>query len=211
MSNDPVTVTSEFSENFLIFWLFCNVKSRWWFCFQQCAYITPSSSMFVTPSSRVFVTPSSRVFVTNCDRLWLETVLWIRDISVRIRIRILILGFEPFPNGSRSGFTSGSGSCFSRQRPKKKFFQRYFAYYFLKVHVHQYSKSKSQKELNKIVKVKGFLTFFVCWWKDPDPVADPISYKLWLIRDARKHTIRIHRLVRNSQYRFWMGKTQRES
>jgi hypothetical protein len=178
MSNDPVTVTSEFSGKFSYFWLFCNVKSRWWFCFQQCAlhpdqqcvtpcstmyeYITPSSSMFVIPSSRVFVTPSSRVFVTNCDRLWLETVLWIHDISVRIRILILILGLVPFPNGSRSGTTSGSVSCFFRQRPTKnnlvsKDFLLITFWRYINISIQS---KKSQKELNKIVKVKVFLTFF---------------------------------------------------
>ena len=34
------------------------------------------------------------------------------------------------------------------------------AYYFLKVHLHNFSKTKSQKEPHKIVGIKVFLTIF---------------------------------------------------
>ncbi len=61
----------------------------------------------------------------------LQPVLWIRDIFVRIRILL---------------FSSGT---FKMQ---KKLVFKYFAYYFLKVHlrVHHFSKIKShQKEVTK--------------------------------------------------------------
>jgi hypothetical protein len=40
-------------------------------------------------------------------------------------------------------------------------------FYVLEVHLHPSTKMKSQKEV-KIVEIKVFLTFFACWWKDPD-------------------------------------------
>ncbi len=77
-------------------------------------------------------------------------VLRIHDILGWIRIR----GSMPLTNGS--GFGSGSGSwiqilLFSsltfKMPAKNKFFNTIFsAYYFLKLHLHHYSKIKSQKE-----------------------------------------------------------------
>jgi hypothetical protein len=86
-------------------------------------------------------------------------VLWIRDILVgyesrsgsldphhidlRIRIRILHVS---------------SVAC--KLPPKNKFFLSLIAYYFLKVHLHQSSKIKSQKVIKKTVEIKFSLTFF---------------------------------------------------
>jgi hypothetical protein len=79
----------------------------------------------------------------------LQTVFWIHDILVWIRIR----GSRPLTNGS------GSGSWIRILDPypaifvidlqgasKKKFLYQFFACYFLKVHLHYFSKIKSQKE-----------------------------------------------------------------
>ncbi len=55
-------------------------------------------------------------------------------------------------------------SSVADKQPTKNMF---FAYYFLKVHLHQSSKIKSQKKLQK-EEIKVFLTFFACSWKDPD-------------------------------------------
>jgi hypothetical protein len=52
---------------------------------------------------------------------------------------------------------------------KKLIFNKIFsAYYFLKVHLHHFSKIKSQEW------IKAFLTIFAWWLKDPDPY-------LWLV------------------------------
>jgi hypothetical protein len=68
------------------------------------------------------------------DQMWR-----IREILVRIRIR----GSIP-P-------TNGSGSCYFRQWPsrhqQKKKISSFFAYYFMKVHSHHFSKIKSHKEV----------------------------------------------------------------
>jgi hypothetical protein len=76
----------------------------------------------------------------------LEAVLWIRDILIRIRIR----GSVPLTYGSRFG----SGSCFFRQwltrcNKKSYFFQSFFAYYFMKVHLHYTSVFKDKKSKKK--------------------------------------------------------------
>ncbi len=65
-----------------------------------------------------------------------ESVLQIRDISVRIRIESG--SADPYHIPLTYGFGSGSGSCFfvtDWQEAKIK----YFAFYFLKVHLHQFS------------------------------------------------------------------------
>ncbi len=78
----------------------------------------------------------------------LRSVLRIHDILVWIRIR----GSMPLTYGSGSG--CGSGSCsfrhwLSRCKQKLFFFKSFFAYYFLKVHSHHFSKIKSQLEVTK--------------------------------------------------------------
>ncbi len=78
-------------------------------------------------------------FLVRIQSFW--TVLWTRDILVRIRIRV----FMPL--------TNGSGSCYfchwpSRRQQKIIFFlQSFSACYFLKVHLHHFSKIKSHKEV----------------------------------------------------------------
>ncbi len=65
--------------------------------------------------------------------LWLNPVLRIRDILVRIRIR----GSVPLTNGS------GSGSCCFRQWPSRwrwKLKNILFAFYFLKLHLHHFQR-----------------------------------------------------------------------
>jgi hypothetical protein len=84
----------------------------------------------------------------------LKAVLRIHDILGWIRIRIL--GSMPLSNGSGSGFGSGSGSWIRillvssltfKMPAKNKFFNTIFsAYYFLKLHLHHFSKIKSEKE-----------------------------------------------------------------
>jgi hypothetical protein len=117
-----------FRENFLFFGCFATWNHTADFVFnlhgRQCT--THCSTMYVTPGSpRNICKHKLIVIVFVVSFLWLETVLCIVDISVRIRIRIL--GSVPFPNGSRSGFTSGSGSFFFRQRPTKNiFFSKFF-------------------------------------------------------------------------------------
>ncbi len=76
----------------------------------------------------------------------LGPVLRIHDILGWIRIRIL--GSMPLTNGSGSG----SGSCYFRQWPSRCqqktniLIQFFSAYYFLKLHLHHFSKIKSQTE-----------------------------------------------------------------
>ncbi len=72
-----------------------------------------------------------------------KTVLRIRDILVRIRIR----GSVPLTNESGSG----SGSCYFRQWPSRwqrkiKCFSCFFVFYFLTLHLHHFSKIKSHKD-----------------------------------------------------------------
>jgi hypothetical protein len=74
-----------------------------------------------------------------------RAVLRIHDILVWIRIHIH--GSMPLTNGS--GFGSGSwiSSLNFKMQTKNLFFKTIFsAYYFLKVHLHHFSKIKSQKE-----------------------------------------------------------------
>ncbi len=78
----------------------------------------------------------------------LKPVLRIHDILVWIRIRIR--GSMPLTNGSGCG----SGSCTFHHWPsirqqKTNFLKSFSAYYFLKVHLHHFSKIKSQKEVTK--------------------------------------------------------------
>ncbi len=111
------------------------------------------------------------------------------EVRIRIRLRILQTSSKnskktsvPDPWHFGSGFGSsdpcfwlmdpdpdpGSGSCYFRHWPstcqqKKQIFNTVFsAYYFLKVHLHNFSKIKSQKS-HKLEGIKVFLTIFV-WW-----------------------------------------------
>jgi hypothetical protein len=83
-------------------------------------------------------------------------------------IRIRILGSMPLTNGSGSGFGSGFGSwirmtSIDLQDASKKlryFFDTIFsAYYFLKLHLHHFSKIKSQKEYQNGMN-QGFSYYF---------------------------------------------------
>jgi hypothetical protein len=64
-------------------------------------------------------------------------VLWIRDILVRIRIS----ESAPLTYGSGSGSSSFSTKAF--KMPTKNKLRKFFANYFLKVHVRQSSEIKS--------------------------------------------------------------------
>ncbi len=70
-----------------------------------------------------------------------------------------------FYNWKYSFFVSGWQAA-----KKYVFFPSVFAYYFLKVHLHQFKdKKKSQKG-----EIQVFLNFFAYWWKDPDPESPKI-------------------------------------
>jgi hypothetical protein len=82
----------------------------------------------------------------------LLAVLGIRDIFERIRI----LGSMPLTIGS------GSGSSYFRHKPsrrhtKNNFKKSFSPFYFLKVHLHHFSKMKSQKEVTKQGESRFFL------------------------------------------------------
>ncbi len=77
-----------------------------------------------------------------CIDIFLEAVLRIRDILVRIRIR----GSVPLANGSGS---DSRPAIFVIKNSKKLFFLCFFAYYFLNVHLYNFSKIKSHKEVTK--------------------------------------------------------------
>jgi hypothetical protein len=77
------------------------------------------------------------------------TVLRILNIFVWIRIRIWIRGSLPLTNGSGSGSRCGSGSCYFHHYPSRC--QKCFAaYYFLKVHLHHFSKIKVKNKSESI-------------------------------------------------------------
>jgi hypothetical protein len=93
-------------------------------------------------------------FVSKSQMVMFFAVLRIHDILRWIRIRIRIRGSMPLTNGSGSGFGSGSririllfSSLTFKMPAKNKFLNTIFsAYYFLKLHLHHFSKIKSQKE-----------------------------------------------------------------
>ena len=68
-------------------------------------------------------------------------------MSVIFLVRIRIHESVPLTNGS------GSGSCSFRhwlsRCLQKKVFSTFFAYYFLKLHLHHFSKIKSNKEVTR--------------------------------------------------------------
>ncbi len=82
-----------------------------------------------------------------------QAVLWIRDILVRIRIR----GSVPLANGT------GSWSCYFRPWPSRRRQNLSFsASYFLKAHLHNFSKIKSHKEdITKQEESRFFLLFLL--------------------------------------------------
>jgi hypothetical protein len=91
-------------------------------------------------------------------------VLRIHKILVWIQIRIR--GSMPLTSGCGSGSESGngSGSCYFRHKPSKRkqktyFFKSLSAYYCLKVHLHNFSKIKSQKE-SQNSRNQGFSYYF---------------------------------------------------
>jgi hypothetical protein len=90
-------------------------------------------------------------------------VLRIHDILGWIRIRIR--GSMPTTNGSGFGSGFGSGSCYVtslnfKMPVKKKFICTIFsAYYFLKLHLHHFSKIESQKE-SQNSRNQGFSYYF---------------------------------------------------
>ncbi len=104
----------------------------------------------------IWVDPDPRIHASD----W-----WIR---IRIRIRILLF----------------SSLTFKMLASKKINFNTIFsANYFLKLHLHHFSKIKVKKS-HKIVGIKVFLTIFAWWYKDPDPdpEQDPDQDPyLWLV------------------------------
>jgi hypothetical protein len=75
-----------------------------------------------------------------------SAVLRIHDNFVWIRIR------RSMSLTNRSGFRCGSCYVFSSltfKTPKKNVKKSFSAYYFLKIHLHHFSKMKSQKEVTK--------------------------------------------------------------
>ncbi len=84
---------------------------------------------------------SIRTLQSKCN--FLEPVLWILGILVRIRVRILLFS-----------------SVADKMPTKIKFFFKvYFAYYFLKVHLHKFLQKNSQKEVTNQQKSRIFLIF----------------------------------------------------
>ncbi len=93
-----------------------------------------------------------------CKFKHLLAVLRIHEILVTIRIRIR--GSIPLTN--ESGFGSGSGGrilLFSSLTFKMS--TKYYFYYFLKVHLHDFSKIKSHKEVTKQKESRFFLLFLL--------------------------------------------------
>ncbi len=82
-----------------------------------------------------------------------KAVFWIHVILVWIRIRILLFSSLTFKTPTKNWFFKRSFS----------------AYYFLKVHLHLFSKIKKSKRSPKTVGITVFLTIFAWWQKDPDP------------------------------------------
>ncbi len=78
------------------------------------------------------------------------------------------------------------------------FFQIFFAFYFLKLHLHHSSQIKSHK---KSPEISGFLTNFAWWWKDPDPDGSG--------RPKNLRILRIRFLIRNSGFLYFLRFTER--
>jgi hypothetical protein len=99
-------------------------------------------------------------------------VFRIHDILVWIRIR----GSMPLTYGSGSGSRYGSWSCYfhhlSSRCQQKTTFNFFFAFYFLKAHIHHFSKIKSPKEVINSGN-QGF-SYYFCYMIEG-------SRSLWLI------------------------------
>jgi hypothetical protein len=79
-----------------------------------------------------------------------QPLLWIRDVLVRIQIRGSVQLTDP-PDWIRLRILFFFHQWITRYQlaTKKSLLQSFFAYYFLKVHLHQSSKIKCQKEVTK--------------------------------------------------------------
>ncbi len=111
-------------------------------------------------ASRRATNLATHLSINSCYRISDDTVpvLRIHDILGWIRIR----GSMPVTNGS--GFGSGSwiriSSLNFKMPVKNKFFNTILpAYYFLKLHLHHFSKIKVKKS-HKIAGIKVFFTIF---------------------------------------------------
>ncbi len=104
-----------------------------------------------------------------------KPVLRIHDILVWIRIR----GSMPLTNGSgsRSWIRILLFSSLTFKMPTKNYFFKFSADYFLKVHLHYFSKTKSQKD-SQNSRNQGFSYYFCMMIEDTDPEPDPY---LWLM------------------------------
>ncbi len=130
-------------------------------------------SIFTKIFAKVSVAPPNIPGMFHIFRIYLceniphiFTVLRIHDMLVCIRIR----GSMPLTNGSWSRFGSwsgsgcGCGSCYFRhwpsRRQQKTYLKKSFsAYYLLQVHLHNFLKIKSQKEVTN--KSRFFLLFLL--------------------------------------------------
>jgi hypothetical protein len=96
-----------------------------------------------------------------CERLSAASSSAMRFLS-----SVAECGCMKFWYGSGSGgsipLTNGSGSCYFTSVTFKTSTKNYFfAYYFLKVHLHHFSKIKSHTEAKKTVSIDVFLTFLL--------------------------------------------------
>ncbi len=116
-----------------------------------------SSRRSVCSSAPARTAPTSP---TSWTRRWAEkSVLRNIDILGWIRIR----GSMPLTNGS------GSGSCYFRHYPsrcqqKTYFLTQYFGLLLFKLHLHHFSKIKSQKK-SKNSRIQGF-SYYFCTMKE---------------------------------------------
>jgi hypothetical protein len=86
------------------------------------------------------LSPLGTVPINHCPVVTVS----VRDILVRIRIFGSVpLTCDPFSDPDPAFLSLGDNM------PTKSFFLSYFVYYFFKVHLHQSSKIKSQKEVTK--------------------------------------------------------------
>ena len=101
---------------------------------------------------------STASMLVDITQKWFIPVLRIHDILELIRV--CIRGSMPL--------TNVSGSCYFlnlQDANKKITLKKFSAQYFLKVHLHYFSKIKS----HKIAGIKVFLTVFAWLQKNPDP------------------------------------------
>jgi hypothetical protein len=100
------------------------------------------------------------------NKYFTHQLLRIHDILgwIRIRIWIWIHGSILLTNGSRSGCRS----CYFRHWPsqnanKKLITKNFFAFYFLKVHVHHFQRWKTVKKKSQSRRNQCFSYFFARW------------------------------------------------